>query len=132
MGRGSLKFDVAGFYWSSEIASVWVWCCWVAQIGDGFGGDQRGSQRGHGEVMHGGDGGGFRWVLLWISDGVNLIGWTLVGFWIQHGWTLVLLGSAVFIFFLYVLFRWDFGGQWAVVVWWAWWRRGGGGWAVEA
>ena len=35
---------------------------------------------GHSEVMHGGDGGGFRWVLLWISDGVNLIGWTLVGF----------------------------------------------------
>ena len=99
MGRGSLKFDVAWFYWSSEIASVWVRCCWVAQIGDGFGGDQRGSQRGHGEVMHGGDGGGFQWVLLWISDGVNLIGWTLVGFWIQHGWTLVLLGSAVFILF---------------------------------
>ena len=54
---------------------------------------------GHSEVMHRGDGGGFRWVLLWISDGVNLIGWTLVGFWIQHGWTLVLLGSAVFFFF---------------------------------
>ena len=27
-------------------------------------------------------------VLLWISDGVNSISWTLVGFWIPHGWTL--------------------------------------------
>ena len=32
---------------------------WVAQIGDGFGGDRRGSRRGHGEAMRGGDGGGF-------------------------------------------------------------------------
>nr|POF24134.1 hypothetical protein CFP56_06217 [Quercus suber] len=39
---------------------------WVAQINDGFGGDRRGSQRGHGEVVRGGDGGGFQWVLLWI------------------------------------------------------------------
>ena len=55
-----------------------VWCCWVllvvgdrqclgsvllgfwvAQIGDGFGGDRRGSRQGHGEVVRGGDGGGF-------------------------------------------------------------------------
>ena len=42
----------------------------VAQIGDGFGGDQCGSRRGHGDVMghgdvlRGGDGGGFGWVLL--------------------------------------------------------------------
>ena len=27
-------------------------------------------------------------VLLWIFDGVNSISWTLVGFWIPHGWTL--------------------------------------------
>ena len=40
---------------------------WVAQIGDGFGGDQCGSRRGHGKVVRGGDRGGFRWVLLWIS-----------------------------------------------------------------
>ena len=46
--------------------------------------------------MHGGNEGGFRWVLLWNSDGVNPIGWTLVGFWILHGWTLVLLGFAYF------------------------------------
>ena len=25
-------------------------------------------------------------VLLWISDGVNSISWTLVGFWIRIGW----------------------------------------------
>ena len=55
--------------------------------------------------MCGGDGGGFRWVLLWISDGVNSIGWTLVGFWIPHGWTLVLLGSGFyFLFFLFYIF----------------------------
>ena len=30
------------------------------------------------------------------------------------------------------LFRWDFGGQWAVVAWWAWRRCGGGDWAMEA
>ena len=29
---------------------------------------------GHGEVVHGGDGGGFRWVLLWISNGVKISG----------------------------------------------------------
>ena len=54
-----------------------VWCCWVllvigdrqclgpmlldfwvAQIGDGFGGDWQG----HGEVVRGGDGSGFQWI----------------------------------------------------------------------
>ena len=74
--------------------------------------------------MHGGDGGGFRWVLLWISDGVNLIGWTLVGFWIQHGWTLVLLGSAVFFFFN----MFCFGG--ILVGSGQWWCGGHGGGAV--
>ena len=34
------------------------------------------------------DGVDFDGVLLWISNGVNSIGWTLVGFWIPHGWTL--------------------------------------------
>ena len=34
-----------------------------------------------------------------------------------------------FFFFKYgFLFRWNFGGQWAVV---AWWKCGGGDWAVE-
>ena len=63
----------------AEVGGSWfsqVWCCWVllvigdrqclglmllgfwvAQIGDGFGGDWRG----HGKVVRGGDGGGFRW-----------------------------------------------------------------------
>ena len=54
-------------------------------------------------------------VLLWISDRVNLIGWTLVGFWIPHCWTL------------------DFGFRLVglVVVWW--WCGGGdcGGWLKE-
>ena len=43
------------------------------------------------------------------------------------------LGFFFFFFFLiWVLFRWDFGGQWAMVAWWASWRRGGGDWVVEA
>ena len=59
MGCGSLKSGVTGFCWSSKITSVWVRCCWVSgllrlvmglvEIGVG-----------HGEVMCGGDGGGFR------------------------------------------------------------------------
>ena len=63
MGYGSLKSHVAGFCWSSEIANVWVRCCWVSrllrlvmglvEIGMGH------SARGHGEVVHGGDGDGF-------------------------------------------------------------------------
>ena len=86
--------------------------------------------------MHGGDGGGFRWVLLWISDGVNLIGWTLVGFWIQHGWTLVLLGSAVFFFFLIcfvsVGFWWAVGSGGVVgMVEARWWWLGSGGVMIE-
>ena len=32
MGRGSLKFGVAGFCWLSEIASIWVRCCWVSGL----------------------------------------------------------------------------------------------------
>ena len=30
--HGSLKSGVAGFCWSSKIASVWVWCCWVSRL----------------------------------------------------------------------------------------------------
>ena len=41
-------------------------------------------------------------VLLWIFDGLNPIGWTLVGFWIPHGWTL------------------DFGFGLDWLVWWWW------------
>ena len=73
---------------------------------------------GHGEVVRGGDGGGFRWILLWISNGVNLIGWTLVGFWILHGWTLVLLGFAFFFFFFLI---------WVFVSVGFWWALGSGG-----
>ena len=32
MGYGSLKSHVAGFCWSSEIANVWVRCCWVSRL----------------------------------------------------------------------------------------------------
>ena len=32
VGDGSLKSSVVGFCWSSEIASVWVWCCWVSGL----------------------------------------------------------------------------------------------------
>ena len=32
MGHGSLKSGVAGFCWSSEIANVWVRCCWVSRL----------------------------------------------------------------------------------------------------
>ena len=40
------------------------------------------------------------------------------------------VGFFFFFFFKYgFLFRWDFGGQWAVV---AWWKCGGGDWVVEA
>ena len=46
---------------------------------------------------------------------------------------LVGVGHGVGFFFFVVvkygfLFRWDFGGQWAVV---AWWKHGGGDWAVD-
>ena len=76
--------------------------------------------------------------------------WVLLGrrglcrAWSARSWFCVLVGEVWVLlfgwcgsrsgfFFVVVkygfLFRWDFGGQWAVV---AWWKRGGGDWAVEA
>ena len=73
---------------------------------------------GHGEVMArscvvemGVDSNGFCYEF---SDGVNPIGWTLVGFWISHGWTLVLLGFALFFFFFF-----NMGFFFLVGFWWA-------------
>ena len=116
---------VAGRGWVRWLGRGWVRClgrgwvvaevgCWSSQIASVW------VRRGHGEIGVGhGDGFG--------GDRRGS----------PHGW-LVLLGSAFpmgifFIFILiWVLFWWDFGGQWAVVAWWAWWRCDGGDWAVEA
>ena len=77
--------------------------------------------------MHGGNEGGFRWVLLWNSDGVNPIGWTLVGFWILHGWTLVLLGFAYFFSSVVTLGFFFFFLIWVFVLGGFWWAVGSGG-----
>ena len=68
VGRGSLKFGVAGFCWLSEIASIWVRYCWVSGLLRLVMGLVE-IDVGHGEVVRGGDGGGFQWVLLcfWVS-----------------------------------------------------------------
>ena len=57
-GSGVAGFQRCGC-WHSGFLDFSALDFWVAQIGDGFGGNRRGSQQGHGEVVRCGDGGGF-------------------------------------------------------------------------
>ena len=68
---------------------------------------------------------GSRWWVWWRSAWVTA--------WLAGSSRFYLSDRFFFFFFLliWVFFRRDFGGQWAMVTRWAWWRHGGGDWAVE-
>ena len=87
------------------ILGFWVLAFWIAQIGDGFGGDLHGSQRGRAW---------WRW------------GWILMGF------SIVTLVFFLILFLIWVFvpvgFRWVVSSGGMV----GWWRCGGGDWAVKA
>ena len=64
----------------------------------------------------------------WVVGNGGVIGmveawWWWLGclFFFYNGFGGYLLGFFSFFLNLDFLFRWDFGGQWAMVAWWAWW-----------